>query len=257
MIKSEDLCFAIKIISLQLEEQHERFQKEVKAFEILGNSHANIVKLLEHELVSNDKIREGLLLFPFYPNGTIQDRIDQEVEKYKFPKIPLKLIFKWYDGICNGLITFHKHNLAFRDLKPANVLIGPEGQAVLTDLGSVSPSSIIISSHADALKLSDECAELVSAPFRPPELFDVLNGSTINERTDVWSLGCTLYAMRYGESPFDGSATSANARKPPFPEKKIKLNEFILSHFKIISERPSVDEQKVRFNEILTDCMQE
>lgn len=40
-------------------------------------------------------------------------------------------------------------------------------------------------------------------PIRPPELFNVQIGSGISEKTDIWSLGCTLYAMCCGESPFD------------------------------------------------------
>jgi len=45
--------------------------------------------------------------------------------------------------------------------------------------------------------------------FRAPELFEVPSECVINEKTDVWSLGCTLYALCYGESPSDGTALSA------------------------------------------------
>lgn len=40
-------------------------------------------------------------------------------------------------------------------------------------------------------------------PFRAPELFDVRTGSDLTEAVDIWSLGCTLYAMAYGTSPFE------------------------------------------------------
>ena len=40
-------------------------------------------------------------------------------------------------------------------------------------------------------------------PYRAPELFDVKTGSTITEKVDVWSLGCTLFALLYGHSPFE------------------------------------------------------
>lgn len=40
-------------------------------------------------------------------------------------------------------------------------------------------------------------------PFRAPELFDVASDANLDQRTDVWSLGCLLYALRYGFSPFE------------------------------------------------------
>ncbi|OAY63095.1 Serine/threonine-protein kinase ppk13, partial [Ananas comosus] len=46
-------------------------------------------------------------------------------------------------------------------------------------------------------------AEHCSAPFRAPELWDCPSHADIDERTDIWSLGCTLYTIMYGMSPFE------------------------------------------------------
>lgn len=41
--------------------------------------------------------------------------------------------------------------------------------------------------------------------------------AVLDARTDVWSLGCTVFTVRYGKMPFDGSATSAASGNVPFP----------------------------------------
>ncbi|KAI4340171.1 hypothetical protein MLD38_025034 [Melastoma candidum] len=46
-------------------------------------------------------------------------------------------------------------------------------------------------------------SEHCSAPYRAPELWDCPSQADIDERTDIWSVGCTLYAIMYGVSPFE------------------------------------------------------
>lgn len=60
-----------------------------------------------------------------------------------------------------------------------------------------------VSTRKDALMLEDEASVVCSAPYRPPELTSVEPGAVIDERVDVWALGCTLYAMAFGHSPFE------------------------------------------------------
>eukprot|EP00794_Sanderia_malayensis_P006781 gene6781-7546_t len=68
--------------------------------------------------------------------------------------------------------------------------------------------------------MEDKCAQECTAAFRAPELFNVQSQCVIDERTDVWSLGCTLYAMAYYNSPCDGSALSALSGRIHIPEDR-------------------------------------
>lgn len=92
---------------------------------------------------------------------------------------------------------------AHRDLKPANVMLSAEGIPVLVDLGSCSKARVAINSRLQALKLTDFAQEHCTLPYRAPELLDVATNADISEATDIWSLGCMLYACCFGFSPFE------------------------------------------------------
>ncbi|KAJ1564519.1 hypothetical protein HK096_007574 [Nowakowskiella sp. JEL0078] len=212
--------FALKKVRLQLPEQVDRFKGEVAAMKSVKSPH--VVKLEESAVLNgrDGQPLEGLILLQFYSNGTIQDLIDRTPST---DYIPLRLILQYsidiYISPTNLESSKQEPPHAFRDLKPANVLLDDQDRAVLMDLGSVAPARVRISTRRDAVALQDVAAETVTAPFRAPELFDPPTNSTVDERTDSWALGCTIFAMAFRTSPFDGSMTAAVGGKIPFPTK--------------------------------------
>ncbi|KNE97649.1 NAK protein kinase [Puccinia striiformis f. sp. tritici PST-78] len=96
---------------------------------------------------------------------------------------------------------------AHRDLKPANVLISDDDQPILMDFGSAIKARIPVPNRSIALQQQDLAAEHSSMPYRAPELFDVKTGEDLTEAVDIWSLGCVLYCLGYGHSPFETTDT--------------------------------------------------
>ena len=156
-------------------------------------------------------------------------------------------------------------------------MISDTGSGVLMDFGSVGPARIEITDRKMALAVTEECAQkctggerplfhsgewlphlslffLPLAPYRAPELHDVPSGCVLTEKVDVWSFGCTLYAMLFGNSPFDGSATSAMSglvRLPTSPagSRKVppQLEDLIKATLQVDPEkRPSIQEVEER-----------
>ncbi|CAN6617117.1 serine/threonine-protein kinase Env7p [Trichomonascus vanleenenianus] len=100
---------------------------------------------------------------------------------------------------------------AHRDIKPANIMLNDTDEPILMDLGSTSRARVSITTRQEALELQDLAAEHCTLPYRAPELFDVKTGSHIDERVDIWSLGCTLFALMYLSSPFEMQSAESGA----------------------------------------------
>lgn len=65
---------------------------------------------------------------------------------------------------------------------------------------------INVETRQQALLEQDIAAEHSTMPYRAPELFDVKTGVQLDEKVDIWALGCTLFAVAYGFSPFEDPA---------------------------------------------------
>ncbi|MBI3097004.1 MAG: protein kinase [Planctomycetes bacterium] len=96
-----------------------------------------------------------------------------------------------------GLKAAHDHGIVHRDIKPANILVSKEGQVRLTDFGLVRR----LQDTTNALTVS---GELMGTPlFMSPEQW---RGEKVDARTDVYSLGATLYYLLSGAFPFNASS---------------------------------------------------
>ncbi|CAN1311789.1 Serine/threonine-protein kinase 16 [Linum perenne] len=259
---SDDGTYAMKKVLIQNNEQLELVREEIRVSSLFN--HPNLLPLLDHAIISVK------LLFPVHLDGTLLDNSTAMMAKKEF--FSTSDVLQIFRQLCAGLK--HMHSLeppyAHNDVKPGNVLVthrkGQSPLAILMDFGSARPARKQIRSRTEALQLQEWAAEHCSAPFRAPELWDCPSHADIDERTDVWSLGCTLYAIMYGVSPFEyalgesgGSLQLAilNAQikwpagpKPPYPEAMHQFVTWMLQPQATV--RPRIDDIIIHVDKLIT-----
>uniref|UniRef100_A0AAV1V9C8 Protein kinase domain-containing protein n=1 Tax=Peronospora matthiolae TaxID=2874970 RepID=A0AAV1V9C8_9STRA len=196
--------FALKRIPCHSPEHAQLAQAEIRAHEAFA--HPNLMPLEDYAVVSTGAPTvEYYLLFPFMENGTLRGLIDTAISQGV--RIPEAQILDLFLQICRAVAELHSKSppLAHRDIKPENIMLSDEGEPVLTDFGSVTTADVVISKRFDALVLQELAAQQSSMAYRAPELYDVPDDAHVSSATDVWSLGCLLYAMAFGYSPFECS----------------------------------------------------
>jgi serine/threonine-protein kinase len=119
------------------------------------------------------------------------------------------------EQLCAGLGYAHGHGVVHRDVKPANVLVQPDGRATIVDFG--------IARLADQTKrLTQTDALLGTFHYIAPER---LKGDPSDNRADIWSTGVMFYELLTGELPFKGKDVSALYRV--IHEPSTPLQDFI------------------------------
>jgi hypothetical protein len=114
-------------------------------------------------------------------------------------------------GVLAGLQAAHDAGVIHRDVKPANILLGPDGRVVLTDFG--------ISKAADSPALTMSGMLIGSPSYLAPER---ARGESSDAAADLWALGASLYAAVEGRPPFDrvgvlASLTAVVTDEPDLP----------------------------------------
>src|SRR5512139_2338245 len=113
----------------------------------------------------------------------------------------------WMGQVCNALGYLHRHNppIVHRDVKPQNIKVTPKGQVFLVDFGIAKVGGSDSKTTRGALS--------VTPGFSPPEQYAMI-GTDV--RSDIYSLGATMYALLTGQVPPDSvSLQSGEAQLVP------------------------------------------
>lgn len=186
---------AIKVMSGQLitsQRAHKRFLREARAAASIN--HPNVVTI--HAVSEKDDT--PYLVMEYVDGQPLQARIQKDAP------LPYEDVLRIGAQIASGLAAAHRHGIIHRDIKPGNVMLEDGIERVkLTDFGLAR----LVVENSDLTSMGD----LVGTPaYMSPEQ---VNGEELTPSSDLFSLGCVLYAMFLGKSPFHASTSFATANR--------------------------------------------
>jgi serine/threonine protein kinase len=220
-----DRIEAMKVLLPNLADQQEladRFLREIKVLASLN--HPNIAVLRTALMIDNELV----MIMEYVEGTTLAARLELET-------ISWRDALNYIDQVLAALSYAHKQNVIHRDIKPANMMLTPSGAIKLMDFG------IARSGKDPGLTVTG--TTVGSLAYMSPEQ---VNCEPIDARSDLYSVGVSLYEMVTGQRPFKGdsnfSIMQAQLQQTPRPPIEVKadlpesLNQIILM---AMSKEPS------------------
>jgi photosystem II stability/assembly factor-like uncharacterized protein len=160
-----------------------QFQQEAV---LLANlHHPNLPRVIDHFVEPNGA---QYLVMDYVEGEDLESRLARQ------GALPEAQVLAWFDQILDAVAYLHSRGVIHRDIKPANIKVTPAGQAVLVDFGIAKVYQRGLPTPTPA-RAGTPC-------FAAPEQY---RGGT-DQRSDIYSLGATLYALLTGQSPPDAIA---------------------------------------------------
>ncbi len=192
-----------------------RFDREARAMAALD--HPNVVPVY-------DTGRQGCFnyfVMKFLEGRTVADRLE-DLRADKAEPYTVEEVRQVVMQACRGLGHAHKKGMVHRDVKPGNIMVGPEGHVSIMDFGIVKAP------------VGGEALTRTGIVFGTPEYMapeQAQGEGDPRPESDLYSLGVVAYEMLTGDPPFDGSTPFSLVIKhikeppPPLIERRADLDE--------------------------------
>lgn len=182
-----------------------RFEEEAAAIAQLR--HPNIVQVFDFN-VEDDTY---YMVMEFIPGETLQDQLKRLNEADR--SMEIEDVVDYLINICEASDYAHDRGLIHRDIKPANIMLSVQKQAILMDFG--------IAKIIGGQQHTATGAVVGTAQYMSPEQ---IKGEQLDRRSDIYSLGVTLFEMVSGRPPFEADSAMTLMMmhiNDPVPEVKL------------------------------------
>ena len=192
---------AIKVLPPELSSNPELRARFLREAQVLARlEHPNIVSLLNF-LEDGDRF---YLVMQLIRGKTISDAFDWS------EPIPVDDVLHVANGVLAALTHAHKQDVVHRDIKPDNILLRDEGGIMVADFG--------VAKLAGVSRMTSTGMAVGTVWYMSPEQ---IMGQAVDARSDLYSLGVTLYEMLKGSLPFpsesDYEVRKGHVEEPPPP----------------------------------------
>lgn len=187
------------------EEGSRQFRKEATI--LAGVRHPNLPRVTDHFVIAG----QGQYLVMDYIDGEdLREKLSNQKTMQEEETVIIGI------AVCNALAYLHSQAspIVHRDIKPGNVKITPDGGVFLVDFGL---AKVAQTGYATTIG-----AQALTPGYAPPEQY----GKGTDPRSDIYSLGATLYAVLSGKVPEDGlSRAMGTVQLTPIRKYNPKISE--------------------------------
>jgi serine/threonine-protein kinase len=189
---------ALKVLHAELASSlgPERFRREIAFAAQL--QHPHILTVLD-----SGETASGLLWFtmPFVDGESLRDRLKRERQ------LPVDEAVRIGRETAQALDYAHRHRVIHRDVKPENILLTSDGQALVADFGIGRALNPQTGEQSFEHSLTGTGLAVGTPAYMSPE--QASGERNLDARTDVYALGAVVYEMLAGEPPFTGPSAQA------------------------------------------------